>query len=92
MSVTNGNTMPTSMVVNHFNNATFNLTPNNNHEFKNSKITCTNGSIGTITNNVATISNITAETKCSVIVSPMYYCLSGWNNYSGSGSNLTCYK
>ena len=34
MSVTNGNTMPTSMVVNHFNNATFNLTPNNNHEFK----------------------------------------------------------
>ena len=31
--------MPTSMVVNHFNNATFNLTPNNNHEFKNSKIT-----------------------------------------------------
>lgn len=58
--------MPTSMVVNHFNNATFNLTPNNNHEFKNSKITCTNGSIGTIINNVATISNITADTKCSV--------------------------
>lgn len=81
--------MPTSMVVNHFNNATFNLTPNNNHEFKNSKITCT---IGTITNNVATISNIAAKTKCSVIVSPMYYCPSGWNNYSGNGSNLTCYK
>lgn len=77
MSVTNRKIMPTSMVVNHFNNATFNLTPNNNHEFKNSKITCTNGSIGTIINNVATISNITAETKCSVIVSPMYYCLSG---------------
>lgn len=92
MSVTNGNTMPTSMVVNHFNSATFNLTPNNNHEFKNSKITCTNGSIGTITNNVATISNITAETKCSVTASLMYYCPSGWNNYSGSGSNLTCYK
>ena len=84
--------MPTSMVVNHFNNATFNLTPNNNHEFKNSKITCTNGSIGTIINNVATISNIIADTKCSVTASPMYYCPSGWNNYSGSGSNLTCYK
>lgn len=92
MSVTNGNTMPTSMVVNHFNNVTFNLIPNNNNEFKNSKITCTNGSIGTITNNVATISNIASETKCSVIVSPMYYCPSGWNNYSGNGSNLTCYK
>ena len=43
---------------------TFNIVPNDNT--KSPLVTCTNNQIGTITNNVLTIKNITAATTCTV--------------------------
>ncbi len=81
LTVSNGSSSPTSVTVKHFDNAVFNLTPNSNYEFTNSKVTCDNGATGSVSNNTITVSNITANTNCSISATPMYTCSVGTLKY-----------
>lgn len=84
LNVTNGSSNPTSTVVNHFDNAVFNITPNTNYEFTGSSVTCNNGAKGSLSANTVTISNITNNTTCSISATPMYYCPVGTLKYDSS--------
>lgn len=84
VNVTNGSSNPNSVIVNHFDNALFNLTPNNNYEFISSSVVCNNGAKGTISGNSLIVSNITNDTTCDVNATPKYYCPVGTLKYDSS--------
>lgn len=83
LNVTNGSGNPASTIINHFDNAVFNVTPNTNYEFTGSSVTCNNGAKGSLSGNTVTISNVTNDTTCSISATPMYYCPVGTLAYSG---------
>ena len=86
VNIENGTSNETIKTVQINENAAFTLTPNTGYETP--SVTCTNSQIGTITNNILTIENVTANTTCDVTYKANTYSVK-YNANGGTGTAMS---
>ena len=77
LKVVNGSSNYDRAVVNYGDSATFNLIPDEKYNFVLSTVSCDKGTMGTILNNVLTISDVTQDDTCTIEAKKSYTCSSG---------------